>query len=262
MPNRILREGVVTSERVNALDCEAEVFYRRLMSVVDDFGRYTGHLSLLRAALYPLRLGAVSEDDIERMTKAVEKAGLIVVYECSGKRFLELLDFRQQVRAKDSKCPPPPVKCAASAKQVHSKGTASAHLDVSVFGDVSEGVSARKRATPSQKAPLPPDFVVSEKVKAWAAENGFGMLDEHLDAFKRKCAAHGYVYKDYDSAFMEAVREDWAKLRKVNGQAQPTSTERAAESQAWLREQEEHARTATKAPPALKAMIAAVVKTT
>jgi hypothetical protein len=36
MPNRILRAGIITSDRVNALDFGAEVFYRRLMSAVDE----------------------------------------------------------------------------------------------------------------------------------------------------------------------------------------------------------------------------------
>lgn len=35
MPSRILREGILTSERVNALAPLEELFYRRLMSVVD-----------------------------------------------------------------------------------------------------------------------------------------------------------------------------------------------------------------------------------
>ncbi len=48
MPNRILREGILTSERVNLLSWEAEVFYRRLMSVVDDYGRFHAHPALLR----------------------------------------------------------------------------------------------------------------------------------------------------------------------------------------------------------------------
>ena len=42
MPNRILREGILTSERVNALSWEAEVFYRRLMSAVDELLEVSG----------------------------------------------------------------------------------------------------------------------------------------------------------------------------------------------------------------------------
>lgn len=68
--------------------------------------------------------------------------------------------------------------------------------------------TARKRAIP-----LPDDFKISDRVKTWAAEKGFDRIDDHLEAFKRKCAAKGYEYLDHDAAFMEAIREDWAKLR-------------------------------------------------
>lgn len=74
-----------------------------------------------------------------------------------------------------------------------------------------------------QKAPMPEDFVVSERVRVWAAGKGYGQLDDHLEAFKRKASANGYVYANWDDALMEAIREDWAKLRgrKPNGVAPP-----------------------------------------
>ena len=39
MPNRMIREELLTCEKVNELSFGAEIFYRRLMSVADDFGR-------------------------------------------------------------------------------------------------------------------------------------------------------------------------------------------------------------------------------
>ena len=42
MPNRIIREGILSSDRVDQLDPPAEVFYRRLMSKVDDHGLFDG----------------------------------------------------------------------------------------------------------------------------------------------------------------------------------------------------------------------------
>lgn len=69
------------------------------------------------------------------------------------------------------------------------------------------------RKAKSVKTSMPTDFDISESVRNWADERGFGQLDQHLDAFKRKAKAKGYTYVDWDSAFMEAVREDWAKLR-------------------------------------------------
>ncbi|RTL02968.1 MAG: hypothetical protein EKK59_00970, partial [Neisseriaceae bacterium] len=116
---------------MNSLNWEAEVFYRRLMSVVDDFGRFTAHPSLLRAALYPLKLDTVRDANMERLLALVEQARLVRVYEVAGKRYLELLDFKQQVRAKESKYPSPDGDC--KPPEQHPLRTCAA--DAPVFGD-------------------------------------------------------------------------------------------------------------------------------
>lgn len=129
MPNRILREGILTSPRLAKLAWPEEVFYRRLHSVVDDFGRYHADYTLLHAACYPRQLNKVSDSDIGKWLHACEVAGLVRVYAADdGESYLEVCDFGQQIRAKKSKFPDPPSTCAASAKQV----IADAHLDVSV----------------------------------------------------------------------------------------------------------------------------------
>jgi uncharacterized protein YdaU (DUF1376 family) len=99
----------------------------------------------------------------------------------------------------------------ANAMRTHIERNANGMLPIS--NNQEPKGSARKRAT---KTPLPPDFVISDRVRSWASAQGYPDLDRHLDAFKRKCAIHDYRYVDWDLAFMEAVRGDWAKLR-VNG---------------------------------------------
>lgn len=129
MPNRILREGILTSERIASLGWAEEVFYRRLMSVVDDYGRYYATPMLLRAACYPLHLNKVSDSDIEKWLTACVNAALVRVYPAKdGKRYLELLDFRQQVRAKESKFPGLQATCTADANQMLVACESSAHL--------------------------------------------------------------------------------------------------------------------------------------
>lgn len=135
MPNRILREGILTSERVNHLSWPAEVFYRRLMSAVDDFGRFWGKPDLLRAALYPLRLDKVGNPDVVKWIGETREAGLVRTYTYAGKEYLQLLDFRQQVRAAKSKFPAPDGECLADATQTLSRCEASAHLDGDGDGD-------------------------------------------------------------------------------------------------------------------------------
>lgn len=132
MPNRILREGILASERVNVLSAPAEVFYRRLMSVVDDFGRFYAKPELLRAACYPLKLDKVGNPDIGKWILETREAALVRTYTVDRKEYLELLDFRQQVRARASKFPQPTSMCVATATQESSESVSPAHLDVDV----------------------------------------------------------------------------------------------------------------------------------
>jgi hypothetical protein len=223
MPLRLLREGILTSDRVNELDAPAEVFYRRLMSVVDDHGLFDARLRILRTELYPLRIDHVKETSIAGWLKQCVTARLLRLYEVDGKPFLQMLDTNWQVRSKP-KWPTPPVDnpvqnaTASNCSQV----SAPAHLDEGVFVSSlsnTEGENARTRAAPSRKrlqtTQMPEGFgaAPSERVASWAKEKGYERIDEHLTAFVGKCAAKDYRYADWDAAFMEAIREDWAKLR-------------------------------------------------
>lgn len=212
MPNRILRDGILTSERVNELGSMEEVFYRRLMSVVDDHGRYYGNPSLIRAACFPLKLDKVSDSDIGKWLLVTEKAGLVRQYlAADGKRYLQLIDFGQRIQAK-SKFPEPegePRKFTV----IHGGQpglTVENRLVEGVDGVGDEGVSHTKRRSP--KTAIPADFGISDGVREWAKAKGFVRLDDHLEAFIGKATAKDYRYSDWDAAFKNAIREDWAKL--------------------------------------------------
>lgn len=106
--------------------------------------------------------------------------------------------------------------------------------------------AARGKRKPAN-TPIPDGFAISDRVTAWAIEKGHDNLPLHLEAFKAKVAAKGYQYVDWDSAFMEAIREDWAKLRGANGARAspytPINRQEALEARnravadEWLREQ-------------------------
>lgn len=162
MPNRILRDGILTSEAVCSLSWGAEVLYRRLMSVADDHGRFHATHKLIRAACYPHQIDKVSDADVGKWIAECEKAALVSVYPAQdGKRYLQIAKFGQQVRSK-SKFPEPscdpPLAPASNCEQP----PANAHLGVFV----SEGVSvvegegekpARKRADPPDPKDCPDD---------------------------------------------------------------------------------------------------------
>ena len=199
MPNRILREGILTSPRMAKLGWAEEVFYRRLHSVVDDFGRYYADVGMLRAACYPRQLNKVSDSDIGKWLRACVDAALVRVYPAQdGESYLEVIDFGQQVRAKKSKFPDMLITCVADAQQV----PANAHLDVSVSVDVGETRGAR--SSPSEcpadvDAQVWADWLSLRKAKkapvtetvAAAARDEAGKAGMTLEAFLKVWCARG-----------------------------------------------------------------------
>lgn len=229
MPNRILREGILTSESVNSLNWQEEVFYRRLMSVVDDFGRYYASPKLLRAACYPLHIDKVSDSDIGKWLTACVTAALVRVYPASdGKRYLELEKFGQHVRAKASKFPSPASyllsTCVADAKQM----PADAHVDVSVFGVVSEDVGVKAQAPPNPRFELP-DWINREHWDAW---HSGGNRKKATDAQKAVSVAKLAKWReqgdDYAGALENAAAGGYQGLflpdKGKPGQSQPSQT--------------------------------------
>lgn len=108
MPNRYVRESAIESERVDKLGWAAEVFYRRLINRVDDFGRFTANPELLRASLFPLRLIKVPAADIGKWLSECETAGLVSTWKgTDGKHYLVMHKW-EKGRAKSSKYPEPP----------------------------------------------------------------------------------------------------------------------------------------------------------
>lgn len=75
-----------------------------------------------------------------------------------------------------------------------------------------EGVQGEKKRK-SRETPLPENFALTDRVLKWAAQQGLaGVIELHFEAFVSTCKAKGYTYVDWDEAFMNAVRKNWAKI--------------------------------------------------
>lgn len=59
---------------------------------------------------------------------------------------------------------------------------------------------------------LPADFGISDRVQAWAAEKGYDRLEQRLEYFTGYAKAKAVRYADWDQAFMNSIRDDWAKF--------------------------------------------------
>lgn len=123
----------------------------------------------------------------------------------------------------------------------HSITYPSVNPSLDNSGNAPWGKTEPKAKKPkSAMTTLPVDFKVSDQVKAWAKEKGFDRLDEHLENFVGYAKANAKKYADWDQAFMNAIRGNWAKLRPVQQQSYQTSAQQTAnEHDRWRQAENE-----------------------
>lgn len=106
MPQRFLRPGITTSDAWNRATWLEQSFFIRLLTLVDDEGRYDARIPILHATCFALR------DDVTRQQTAAARSalqtlGLIEVYTVDGKEYLQVAKWQERVRTK-SRFPAPP----------------------------------------------------------------------------------------------------------------------------------------------------------
>ena len=113
MPSRMIREGLIDSRAVNALTDDGQIFYYKLLLIVDDFGRHEAELELLRSRLFWRALDRWSLTRVRAALTDVSSMRtddghvLVMLYEANGKMYLQVNNFNQRLRAKHPKCPAP-----------------------------------------------------------------------------------------------------------------------------------------------------------
>lgn len=117
MATRIIREGILRSEVINSLSPAAELFYRRLMTVADDYGRYYANPAILRPDCYPLQLDKVTEANVTAWRDECVSKGAIRLY--GDGKYLEIPKFNQRTRYA-SKFPEPDVREERNTQQSQS----------------------------------------------------------------------------------------------------------------------------------------------
>jgi hypothetical protein len=97
---------------VSKLPEEAQLFFRALLLIVDDWGRCELDIDIIRLQCFPRQLDAWPTDRIEKCLAATEKAlngsnkPLVKRYGFAGKEYLQVENFGQRIQSK-SKCPDP-----------------------------------------------------------------------------------------------------------------------------------------------------------
>jgi len=109
MPNRVLHAGLLTSKRWNRCSWIAQSAYVRLLTLVDDFGRYEADPVILKSHLFPLHVEpAVTVELVLDIINEWVKEDLLEIYLKEEDIFLQLKRWKNTPRAKNSRYPNPP----------------------------------------------------------------------------------------------------------------------------------------------------------
>ena len=106
MPDRIIRDELLTSERYWNVSDEAKLLYIHLLISADDTARYTGKNFSLRTRCFPSR--AMESTRMETLLSELVDQDLIRLYEVDKERFVFIPRFKQRLRFVNSKYPEPP----------------------------------------------------------------------------------------------------------------------------------------------------------
>lgn len=120
MPNRIIKESICTSEKINGLSDFHFRLWTCLITYVDDFGRGDARSAIIKGRCFPLR-DRITVKDIDAGLHVLADTGCIILYTVDGGSYLCFpnWDKHQTVRNQKSKYPAPP-EGADSLKTIES----------------------------------------------------------------------------------------------------------------------------------------------
>ena len=109
MPQRLLKPALRQSKRWNRSPYLAQLLYVRLLMLVDDYARYDADAELLASECFPS--GDPDGQPIPMLTidsalLTLASKDMLLLYECDGKRYLQLTRWQERVRS-ESKWPDP-----------------------------------------------------------------------------------------------------------------------------------------------------------
>jgi len=219
---RNIKPGFFKNEILGVANPLYSLLFEGLWMLADRAGKLEDRPIRIKGEVFPYRDGI----DMEAMLDWLQAEGFIRRYVVAGRRYILVLEFvkhQSPHKNETESVIPDPEEIGAEPDLIGTTRADCGFLtpDSLIADTAASAVPAEK----TKKTRLPKDFALSERVRAWAAEHGYQRLDEHLEVFLRKCKAKGYTYIDWDSAFMEAIREDWAKLRGRTANGTPPAGE-------------------------------------
>ena len=212
-----------------------------MWTLADCEGRLEDRPKRIRAQLHPY-----DDGDTDAMLQSLHDRNFITRYSVGGVGYIEINNFKKHQRLSgkeaefESSIPKNPNVIIdiekgsageALGKQQGSTGEAlgkqqgsTGEIPNAQEGKGKEGKGIGKEGSvsppsasrpPARKTACPADLSITPELQAWADERGYREpLAAHLESFVGKATAKGYAYADWQAALRNAIRDDWAGLRK------------------------------------------------
>ena len=192
---RTIKPDFWTDEKLTECSLSARLLFIGTWNFSDDNGNLDRSSKQIKARVFPL-----DNLDCEPLILELLEKELLVEYEYEDRLYLHIQGFnKHQLINRPSK-----PQCPLYDDSLRTHGVL-----------ITEGRKERK-GVEGKETLIPDDFSVSERVIEWANKNKYYNLEKHLDSFVLKAKSKGYKYVDWDSAFMNAIRGNWAKIQNNN----------------------------------------------
>jgi hypothetical protein len=216
MRARNIKPGLFKNEVLGASDPLLTLLFEGLWCLADREGRLEDRPLRIKAEVFPYRESL----DINRYLTELERIGFVQRYNAGELALIQVLNFKKHQNPhhteKKSELPAP-----VNSPLSNGEYPADSLIPDSLIPDINttpEQKSSSGSVFPSRKkkpvkTPLPENFGISDGVRKWALTKSYGRLEDHLEHFIGDVKAHGRTYVDWDQAFENAIRKDWAELR-------------------------------------------------
>jgi hypothetical protein len=192
---RTIKPDFWTDEKLTECSLSARLLFIGTWNFADDNGNLDRSSKQIKARVFPL-----DNLDCEPLILELLEKELLVEYEYEDRLYLHIQGFnKHQLINRPSK-----PQCPLYDDSLKTHGVL-----------ITEGRKERK-GVEGKETLIPDDFSVSERVIEWANKNKYYNLEKHLDSFVLKAKSKGYKYVDWDSAFMNAIRGNWAGIQNNN----------------------------------------------
>jgi len=192
---RTIKPDFWTDEKLTECSLSARLLFIGTWNFADDNGNLDRSSKQIKARVFPL-----DNLDCEPLILELLEKELLVEYEYEDRLYLHIQGFnKHQLINRPSK-----PQCPLYDDSLKTHGVL-----------ITEGRKERK-GVEGKETLIPDDFSVSERVIEWANKNKYYNLEKHLDSFVLKAKSKGYKYIDWDSAFMNAIRGNWAGIQNNN----------------------------------------------